>query len=372
MPKAGSTALQHSLFSARDALLEKGFLYPDPGVGNYVNHGLMASKMVGYEKGPREYRKFSEKQLEKWIETFEANLARQMREIPHDTLILSSEYFARMHRPDRIGKLAAAVESIGATEVELLVYVRRPSSFFLSAAQQKIRASTIARPLGPRNVVKTLDQFCREFGDGNVTVRTFERGALQDGDIVADFAASYMPELKDVLVDAGKRVKKNESMSAEAMVLLQAFRRDYHFDQNNIFKKDSSDLFRTLQKLDQKLELSRPVLKAGLRDHIDYQDDLCLILREKYGVTFAEIDYGRLETGRFVAFTGRLEDVRDIVDVNEARLGELISELSNCRWAKKYDQYGWLQQQTGENLPRRASTNLGRWIQSWRRPGKHR
>ena len=60
--------------------------------------------------------------------------------------------------------------------------------------------------------------------------------------------------------------------------------------------------------------MSRPDLKPEVRDYIDYQDNLCFIQREKYGVTIAEIDYGRLETGRFVDFAGRFEDVRDLVE----------------------------------------------------------
>jgi hypothetical protein len=119
----------------------------------------------------------------------------------------------------------------------------------------------------------------------------FERTVFPDGDIVADFAARLLPEAGDAL-RAVDDPKVRPSMSAEAMAIVQDFRRERYPAMNDRFTRDTGALVKHLAAEEAALGgQRRPVLKPEVRDLVDRASVDLLWLRDTLGVRFADIDY---------------------------------------------------------------------------------
>ncbi|MBY6067262.1 hypothetical protein KUW17_10965 [Leisingera aquaemixtae] len=327
MPKAGSTVLQDTLFLERDTLLANGALYPDPGLNKIYNHGLLAGAVLPYEDGPRVYRRVSEQEHAERVEGFLERLQRQVKEVRPAVLILSSEYLWRLDEPQMLAKLQSLLARLGAGDIEFLAYVRRPSAFFLSAAQQSLRASTHLYPAESLDFSHVLDAYAKAFPKARITVRLFDRASLAGGDVVTDFASLYFPECLEAVQQAARKVSGNETLSAEGMALLQAFRHNFFADRNDVFTKETARFRERLCQLDEDHAAPRPVLRPELRDYFDFGNAMALTLRDQYGVTFPDFDYPRLERGDFAPPPELGSAVRDVVTIDDDRLYRMIVAL---------------------------------------------
>lgn len=341
-PKTGTTALQRALFGSRESLLDQSVLYPDPAQGKEYNHGSLCSLFLPYAEAPRGIKQVSEVDYNAKGQFLAQQIKKQNDEQRPDILILSSEWFARAHNTPDAHKLIAFAESLGPTKIEILLYARRPSDFFLSASQQRLRACSQFKPIFDWNVNGLIDGLKALAPQHVVTVRTFDRAFLDGGSIITDFARHYTPAYEGTLNQAQTSRDNNESFSAEAMVILQDFRRTRFGDQEDIFNKYTSRVMRRLQKFDAIDRCARPKLKPDWKAYLDYGNAQALLLRDKHGVTFSNFDYARLERADFEPEPEKSEDVASFVSVQLERLERMINYLESSFWSPTRASAYWL------------------------------
>ncbi|MBF9043192.1 hypothetical protein HKCCE4037_07635 [Rhodobacterales bacterium HKCCE4037] len=341
-PKTGTTALQRALYGARHRLLAHQILYPEPGRRKRHNHGELCYTFLPFDQAPRGMKKYSERD---YIQSGKA----LMREIEHqieshkpDLLVLSSEWFARLYKAKDSGKFMAYLEALSPKNIEFVLYARRPSEFFLSSSQQRLRAASLFEPIYPWNFDVLVDGLKDIVGQYPVTVRLFDRKSMIGGSIVSDFAALYFPRLAEELKALETKRPANESFSAETMVLLQKFRRAFYPHEEDVFNERTRKLLRRLQKIDAKDGNPRPKLRSTWKDYLDYGHSGALDLRDKHGVSFPDFDYARLERQDFATKPDANADVANIIVVDQERLNRQIDALSRSLWAIRPSNSKWL------------------------------
>ncbi|MCG3267921.1 hypothetical protein [Yoonia sp. I 8.24] len=288
-------------------------------------------------------RKRTEAEYAQLGEDFSQSLRSQIDELRPETIILSSEWFARAYNAPDAQKLFEFLESLGAEQIEILLYARRPSAFFLSASQQRLRAAAQFAPIFEWNVnglIKGFEERCPSY---TVTARSFDRQNLIGGSIVSDFAERYIPQCRDTLETQSTTQKDNHSFSPEAMVVLQEYRRLKLPDQEDVFTKGTQRLIGKLEQLDFADKNPRPKLKPGWKDYLDYGDARPLELRDQHGIIFSDFDYARLERGDFAPRPENDVDVADYVDVDHERLTKIVDNLAHRFWSPSRRNAAWIQ-----------------------------
>ncbi len=366
MPKAGSTTLQFALNDSREVLLTQGILYPETGIHKGYNHGLLVGEVLPYESGPRMFRRLSLEDHKKRVSEFLTRLEQQIRQTKPDVLILSSEYLWRLNEPGQTNMLQRLLTRLGVEDIEFLAYIRRPSSFFLSAAQQRLRASACLTPTESYDAAAILNVYRSTFLEAQITARLFDYRSLTDGDVLVDFLERFLPEQRENVLQATRTSIENYTLSAESMAVLQNYRRYFFADNDDVFNMATARFVRLLREVDELLGLPRPILHSEICDFIDYGNASPLELRDRFEIVFPDFDYLRLEQGQFAKCPGKWETVRDIVRVSDEGLREVLVALQLSIGKNDDSISGWLDQ-----LPQRLglcrNNQLLGWIYSRRR-----
>jgi hypothetical protein len=320
MPKAGSTALQTALAAARRPLRQRGILYPKgalnqnfliAGVAPPDRLGRLYAQQYGDDHGA----------IAEDFAAFWAGIREAVERRAPDVLVLSGELlFGAIGEvgPEPLRRLLAP---LGA-RVEIIAYVRRPSDYYLSLAQQRLKASWEIRPVQGVRYRPTLE--AAQAAADVLHAVPFEREVFPGGDIVADFATRLLPEANGVL-RAVDDPKVKPSMSAEAMAIVQEFRRARYPDMNDRFTRDTGALVKHLAAEEAALGgQRRPELNPDIRDIVDRASVDLLWLRDTLGVRFRGVDYGSIAPG------GKLAPatVADICRVDADRKAALEATLA--------------------------------------------
>jgi hypothetical protein len=309
---------------------------------NGNNHGDLCSIFLTYQNAPRGMRQYGMDYFESAGRALQDRIKAEIADHRPHTLILSSEWFARLYdAPDAEGMMTF-LRSLDAKSCDVVIYARRPSEFYLSASQQRLRASSLFEPIFEWRLPEMVAGFERHFGSDAVKVSTFDREKLAGGDIVIDFATHFVPDSLSVLEHAVRRKRPNQSLSAEAMVVLQDYRRRFFSDAEDQFNRRTRRVIHALKKIDAAHGDPRPRLKQEWADFFDYGDDRALLLRDAYGVNFSEFDYARLEAGQFPARPENNGLVADQVVVDEIRLAQVIEELAFSNWSRTFSSARWI------------------------------
>jgi len=219
--KTGSTTLQEFFHLNRDRLRDAGVFYPrTPGT---KQHGLLAESCIDPGREPadptsrdRDFR-----------DAFAREMERDAAGMGH--LLLSSELFhARLWRAGEVERLKALLEP-WCSSWRIVFYMRRQDRYATSLHSTYLRrgvvSDAILEVLNPHHFEygRILDLWSGVFGDDAMVPRVFERDALVDGDIVADFvAASGLP----LALDRCERpANRNAALSADAQWFLREFNR---------------------------------------------------------------------------------------------------------------------------------------------------
>ncbi|QEW23932.1 hypothetical protein LA6_006170 (plasmid) [Marinibacterium anthonyi] len=131
--------------------------------------------------------------------------------------LLSSENFHTIQDPSRVLSLCPAGET------RIVVYIREHAAHIVSWYQQAIQSRNTAMSLDEFIEHHTLslsgmiDGWVQAYGIENVIVRLYERPALRDGDIVADFCHLLDPRLARNL--GGQTVASNPSIAGNLLFL---------------------------------------------------------------------------------------------------------------------------------------------------------
>jgi hypothetical protein len=213
--KCGSSAIQAALFDAQSTLKQSGLVYTSHHrtSGNYCLGTLLGKSTRGNDTHQRVF-------AEQVIAQLQAQLSAS------DYIVISSEAFLTL-RPEEVVNILQMV-TLDIERIDVVAYIRDPLSMYLSLAQQAIKASH--RFPRPDTYVRPLDRFLDQWQSfpmiDNVIVRMFDRKQLISGNVVADFEQV----LKDVTGKqsfALEHINENTSLSAEQMIVLQDYRRQF-------------------------------------------------------------------------------------------------------------------------------------------------
>ncbi len=343
MPKTGSTALQTCLLASQAQLLAAGVLYPDNPPGcRFNNHRLLVAGYTPFARLPRHIRRdpdYTAANMAERYAAFRDHIADQAHAVAPEVVILSSESLFRT--PSRRARAALrAVLPPGTETVDVAAYLRRPSEQYLSNLQQRLRNSWRIGPLWVPPMAGILAGYADIFGRDAVRPRLFARGALRDGDIVADFLAAWLPEAGLDAAALARGTNDNISVGAESMDILRRYRLAFHRATDNVIAPDSVKLVSLLRRLEAKAGVGRALLHPGVAARLDLSRPDPLVLRDCWGITFPEFDYAALaRRGRFrlpglARLDRRERDLAEIVVIDRAVQRALLSALAKTKWVR--------------------------------------
>jgi hypothetical protein len=311
-PKTGTTSLQYSLRAAAGALAAHGVLYPDPQ--HLTGHHLVMALARPHDALPTFLRHNPKLRGTDIASLAAETLAGWKAEIDRTrpkAVVLTSEFLCELARSDEIGALHSALAGLGGT-IRPVIYVRDPADFFLSSRQQRVKTSGKPLVYDDPGFVALIDRYAAVLGVP-VIVRPFIRRSLKDGDIVRDFLAATV----GALVPEGKvpTIRRNESISAEAMSILHAFQRDGERDPENGRDPSAHAFRKLLEEVEAEAGNARaPRLLPGLRAAIYRASSDLQPLRARFGIEFEGVDYALAGTGTAadVVLDGTVEGMIDV------------------------------------------------------------
>lgn len=175
--KTGTSSLQ-DFFSMNSAnlLAQERLCYPTAGRDGTAHHPLSKWAKLAAAAEPGQDLSVADR------------LANELRDA--DKAVLSSEDF-HTHNPRGIEFLAHLLSS---HDVQIVLYVREHVAYLSSWYQQNVQATHLSCAFDSfcyftrKPLHKIAEAWGQVFGRHKVTVRLYDRSALKDGDIVADFA----------------------------------------------------------------------------------------------------------------------------------------------------------------------------------------
>lgn len=342
MPKTGSTVLQDRLRASGPALAARGVLYPSNPPGcPFNNHRLLLLGFTPYGKLPRHIRKvasYRPETLAADYAAFRAHIAAEIATARPERLVLSSESLFRKLPAGSRATLAEALAPLG--QVVVAAYLRRPSAYYLSALQQHLKSSQKVLPPRAPAPLAALRDYRAMLGAEAVRPRIYDRSLLAEGDIVADFLAAYLPGAGLAAADLAPAARSNETLSAEAMDVLRAFRAAFHGARDNVPAADSGQLVKVLARIDAALGAPRPRLRPEVAAAVDYANRDALALRDRWGLVFPGLDYDRLrrmllpDHGLPALLRDRLRPWRleEVVPIDRELQQAILARLARSRW----------------------------------------
>lgn len=316
--KCGSSAIQAALWSGRDALKSAGILYhpAEASHGHYCYAVILGANTRGNNK---RYEKLARQNI---LET----RARVEREGPR-AIVLSGE--SLFHRePKRLDALCREITG-EENRLHVLAFVRHPVPLYLSQVQQELTGNEHFTP--PRRflpkMASPLGRWTEHPACVSLSVRLFDRTRLANGSVVAETAAvlraqfgEAVPNLPDAMV--------NTSLSAEQIVVMQAFRRDFLADRNNQYDSGAHNAVQLFHQLNRSIGLvgTKPSLVEPLESFIAAQnaqeiaalDRMCPELRMTGSHPVSEVSWQE------IVDTWRQDDVRSILrQVDEGKVASL-------------------------------------------------
>lgn len=205
--KTGTSSLQRTLSENAGALRAAGICYPETGRGGGAAHHDLSRALKGM---PAERLGLPPA----WREAFLAEAESCA------TCVVSSEDFATMPDPAK----AATLFPPGETRV--VVYLREHVSHLVSWYQQYIHSTPSSldfsdfAKLNRKAFKSILDAWARVYGSESLVVRLYDRAALTNSDIVADFASSVLPQARPLLSETARA--NNPSLAGNLFFLKRA------------------------------------------------------------------------------------------------------------------------------------------------------
>lgn len=329
--KTGSTSIQRSLRASVDVLTSAGILFPDPG--RHDNHQFLFPRLHGalpddpvqlasLGANPAAARQMAEQHWQ--------NLLGDIRRMRPDTIVLSCENQFRPFETNALHQLSQTCAEL-AERTEIVVYLRSPSSFFMSNVQQDVKKRPEFRFVSASRCRDTLEPFLQH-GPGPVSAIRFSREDLKDGDVVTDFVSRFLPEL-DASQLTRDMAEENTSASAEAMALLQDMFRGTRLPPRG-YRRDLKAFRKVVIDADRKEPgRSRPVLYDHVRAAIAARVIDHDWLADTFDLRFPD-SAPTMPRAKAEAIYAGLRDVTDVcpVDTNrKERLWQTAAKLGATR-----------------------------------------
>ncbi|NEQ69039.1 MAG: hypothetical protein F6K21_26765 [Symploca sp. SIO2D2] len=333
MQKTGSTTLQKFMHAHSSDLLNASVLYPEIFDG-HINHNILAFSVYDQSRLPREFAAFSKKSPEKFelkkrlaMDAVEASVAKAKPK----RLVISAEYLSGIHYAgfpsvDRLKGLRNWLSKMS-DSIKVLMYVRRPSDWYLSHLQQTVKGSSKFPPFDAFQIRETIENYTQVFGE--VVVRKFDRESLIDGDIRTDFLGSQLKDVNLSHLNLNREHVRNQSLSAESIRLLMSYRAKVMPEKDDLLTPETHYIVTSLEAVERKasIALSKPCLPKNVKFHINHSNRELEWLKENHGVEFEGIDYQAIDEGMVSPTEESVSLGEDSAKLDELRY-RLIEELS--------------------------------------------
>jgi hypothetical protein len=234
-PKTGTSHLQRFMSPNRAALLADGIYYLTDRQGLSAQ-GIALALGFWEEHDPHAYVES--------LEWFRAEMRRALVSTA-DIILLSTEMFCATpvnRRMRLLRRLRGELTALGIDRIDIVCYLRRQDLFLESAHANDIVNWGITSPVSDADFshypyvdyYKLLSDYRKVFGD-TITVRTYERSQLKNGDILDDFF-EVIGATRNPKYVAPKRDEANERVRGDLLEMLRLYhasglgkRRDYSF-----------------------------------------------------------------------------------------------------------------------------------------------
>lgn len=322
--KTGSTAIQDTCDLYRKSLSEAGVLYPK--IGKNTHHSELLFAILDDEEYRGNFNRSSAEGRAEGVrksELFWQELNEQVSIHTPETLLISSEFIFGA-RPQSIDRLISRLTLIS-NKIEAVVYLRDPADHYLSSAQQILKyGSSVKNPRETQNYSQKLMKISESLPNG-VTWRIFSRGELFKNDVCLDLLNILLPDEKVTHMGI-KPVSSNESLSAEAMAIMQNFNQEIWGGRRIVGNKKNKPLLEAIARQEKKINCTKAELKPEIRD-IVYQAHLSDLERldKDFGIAFpkAQIEKIKSDTTSSDQELNRLK-VLDIVNYSQEIMEKLI------------------------------------------------
>jgi hypothetical protein len=288
LDKTGSTAIQDVCDQARADLAARCSIVYPPGTWHAQLGSCFAANPARYVLNIENGRT-DEAAIRASDARYLAEQTAWIRAQPQARrLLFSYEGFIGLNRRD-LAAMRAHCEQF-ADRVKVLLYVRPPLSYAVSAMSQRVKMGRPAwAPDEERPVYRFKERFNRmvhAFGRDAIEVRVFTRQALTEGDVVVDFFHALGVELPQARALSQLQRSANESLSARGLAFGVALREhlaslDIHLSQADFNNRHGSQLNRITGEPIKLTAEQIDLILSEFRPHAQ-------LLRDEFGIDFVE------------------------------------------------------------------------------------
>ena len=286
--RTGTQALQHFLKLNVSILEANGIAYP---ILNKKNHHNPLALPLCCKNTPRYLANIYGTDFAKNIEYFHEyfdELQSVLKTSKSNCAILSSEFLSLAFAP-KDGKILFNKLWDLATRIEVVLYLRNPADYYLSAALQTLKASGNLKPPS-HQPIKTILSGYEELQAQKLHIREYSRDALVGRDVCRDFMTLVSPEIVEKCTYF--EADRNETLSAEVMSIIQDYRRLAWPNDNNKFNDETDKLVDMAAGYARANGLYRkPQLRPGLRYSLNQANADLAWLAERYSFRFDSVKY---------------------------------------------------------------------------------
>lgn len=250
-PKTGSTAIQAALCAREEQRAATNYRFP--AIAGRWNHAYVAASYLPPKQWPRRLRSAHAGDQSGTAELADF-VRRDFREwlAEGSNLVISSEAFRRFG-PSEVAAVEADIRSVGTTETMIVAYVRDPAKLYQSWIQQDLKAAgSIPSPDYFHCQYRQMLQVWKRFSPDRLVVRLFDRDRLAGGDVVQDFLSVADPFMGEYMSDTEGATaitdSANQSVSAEAAIVLERYRQRYFSGCEHVTSKSGDRLVRWLRR----------------------------------------------------------------------------------------------------------------------------
>ncbi|MEA2019483.1 MAG: hypothetical protein U9N59_13675 [Campylobacterota bacterium] len=278
--KTGSTSIQKTLYlnkKRNDAILNYPFLLDrkDNQVFRYAFCKLENTTSHMRAKFKEEPDNFLLYQKE-LLESFEKKTSELA------DYVISSE-FLYLSKKDEVSSIKEYLTKLGFESFHIILYIRQPSSYYLSAVQQSLKTSSFIP--SPKSFDYNFKDVIAIWKDvfKNLTIRVFDKEKLVNQNVVEDF--SYVLNTLGYDTNLGQGLRVNEKVSVECSQVMQDYFKSINLE--SLSSKELHNIRLIIASFIKKYADygSKPILRENIKQFIinNFYEDI-LYVNNKYNL----------------------------------------------------------------------------------------
>ena len=251
--KTGTTSIQNYLWKNKEILSTNKILYEE--IPNSRNHCWIVVPLGGPVRSDKKEAKAN---VLEWI-----NIVKE--KIKHnrpDHLIISAETLYNFKGIEKFQDLI--YDAFNPDSIDLICYLRRTDSFYLSTIQQQLKASyEFDSPINVKGkFIHHLNRWTSIKNLKKLHLKNFDRKYLEKGCAVCDFM-KIIESITGFDLSPTKAIESdNATMSAEEMIIMQHYRYKYFHGKNGTQIERSNKLLNDLVQYRKHLNHTKPKLSS--------------------------------------------------------------------------------------------------------------